>query len=342
MGVYSGNRTLLGESMEVDNTGHVLDFVIECERNELKLFDAVLGCDMIQAYTEAGLTTLTLNEAEEAEETSEKSLGKKIKELFEKAVAAVKRFVATFIAKVQNFFANDAKLLKEYGKNFSANGVGYKLKFDWKVPSYDIFDKPEEVLNRIADNAGDKEFETVKKNIYTGSSTDVIDKEVEKYKKKIKDIDVYKNLEKILYASDKAEENYTLDSQDVKEIFRVMASSTRSINAVKRYGNYLIKELKQKQNDVKSLSKITEVDLTLARLNGVYKVSSMYIKVLQKSLNATLSGMTRVLATCRKVFVSAGKNATEKKATNEATVLYDNLLAEASDIYVMQALDMAM
>lgn len=339
MGVYSGNRTLLGESIGVDNMSHVLDFVIECERNELKLFDAIIGRDMIHAYTESGLTTLTEADAADADSTSEKSLGKKIKDLWEKAIAAIKRFISTFIAKVQNFFSNDVKLLKEYGKNFTSNGVGYKLKFDWKVPSYDIFDSPENAINKISDSANEKFFNT-RNTILSASSTDIIDKEVEKFKKTMKDLDVYKNLEKILYASDKVEENYKLNNEDVKEITRIMASGARIINAAKRSGNYLIKSFKQQQDEVKAVSKTIENDLVLARLNGSYKISSLFVKMAQKCLNAVLGGMSRVLASCRKVFVAAGKNATEK-STNESA-LYDNLLAEASDIYVIQALDMAM
>lgn len=346
MGVYSGNRTLLGESMEVDNTGHVLDFVIECERNELKLFDAVLGCDMIHAYTEAGLTTLTLNEAEEAEKSSEKSLGTKIKELFEKAIAAVKRFVSTFIAKISNLFNNDAKLIKKYGKNFANNAAGYVLKFSWRKPNYKVFTNPETIISDMfSSDMGEgrvQDYDTVINVVGRCSSTDAINEEIERYKKESKGKDIYAIVDKQLFASKKAEEDYKLDNNDADQIFKAMSSSTRFINTVKRMGNYTIKELKEKQSNLKASSKFTENDLGLAKLNGMYKAGSIYIKDVQKLLNATLSALTRILASCRKVFVAVGKNAGETKATNEAATLYDNLLAEASDNYVIQSLDMTM
>lgn len=339
MGVYSGNRTLLGESMEVDNTGHVLDFVIECERNELKLFDAVIGCDMIQAYTEAGLTTLSEADNDDAQEQSKKSLGQKIKELFKKAIATVQRFVRTFIAKVSNFFSNDAKLIKEYKSNFGANAVGYKLPFDWKPINYN---EVQEAVGVFGSGVLSKKFE-IRCN-FIGSSRENLDSDkltkiIEDYKKEIKELDPYKKIEETFWEKEE-KSNHVLTNKDVAGIGAIMAGSTSLINSVKRAGNFEIKELKSAQNSIKISKSTVDNDSGLAILNAQYKLANIFIKQAQKTLNAVIGGLTRILAQCRKAYVSAGKNATEKKATTEATVLYDNLLAEASDIYVMQALDM--
>lgn len=339
MGVYSGNRTLLGESMGVDNIGHVLDFVIECERNELKLFDAVIGCDMIQAYTEAGLTTLSEADNDDAQEQSKKSLGQKIKELFKKAIATVQRFVRTFIAKVSNFFSNDAKLIKEYKSNFGANAVGYELPFDWKPINYN---KVQEAVGVFGSGVLSKEFE--KRCNFIGSSRENLDSDkltkiIEDYKKENKELDPYKTIEETFWEKEE-KSNYVLTNRDVAGIGAIMAGSTSLINSVKRAGNFEIKELKSAQNSIKIVKSTVDNDSGLAILNAQYKLANIFIKQSQKILNAIIGGLTRILAQCRRAYVSAGKNATEKKATTEATVLYDNLLAEASDIYVMQALDM--
>lgn len=123
MGVYSGNRTLLGESTNTDYS-HIMEMVIESERNDLRMFEAVINCDFIEAYNEAGIISLTEESKEDAKEETKKGIGQKIKELFKKAIESVKRFIATFVAKLKNMFANDAKLYKQYKDNFENNEIG--------------------------------------------------------------------------------------------------------------------------------------------------------------------------------------------------------------------------
>lgn len=340
MGVYSGNRTLLGESVSSNNIGHVLDMVIECERNDLHLFEAVINCDMIEAFTEAGLTTLVKEDADNAKQESKKSIGRKIKELFTKAYEAIKRFIATFIAKVSNFFSNDAKLLKQYTENFDKNAIGYKVSSWRPIKIEDLND-----LISDFDEKGLSEFNNILANttrdIGNASDNDGVDKAMESCKKFMKELDYAKYIENRIWDKD-AKEDYALTGKETKLIKETMKNGKATINKVKNMGNYAIKYLKELQRELKfSKYEVDEKDnLALSKINAEYKAANLGIKYCQKALNATVNAFHRVLAQCRKAFVVAGKNATEQKATKESA-LYDYILGEASDIYVESALSMS-
>lgn len=347
MGVYSGNRTLLGESVSSNNIGHVLDMVIECERNDLHLFEAVINCDMIEAFTEAGLTTLVREDADNAKQESKKGIVRKIKELFIKAFEAIKRFIATFIAKLSNFFSNDAKLYKQYIDNFEKNAVGYKID-GWTPINYS---KSQDFVNgqvRYGDfvkyEGGKKiSFPEVRSLIEKAQDNDAIDKAVEEYKKQSKESNIAKSVDELIWGP-KAEkkDDYEITSADKDFIKKMVKDGKNAINSARNMGNFAIKQLKEDQRQLKNekYEKDDKDSLGLARVNAEYKLSTIQIKDTQKLLNVSVNALHRVLAQCRRAFIAAGKNATEQKATKESA-LYDYILGEASDIYVESALSMS-
>lgn len=327
MGVYSGNRTLLGESIiGANDPAHIMEMVLECERNDMRMFEAVINCDFVEAFAEAGLTSLTEDEVSGAKEETKKGIGKKIKELFQKAIEQVERFVATFIAKIKNLFNNDAKLYKQYSQNFTANGAGYKIE-NWTVL------KSAADFNTIAEPVY-KAYDAAVAAVDEAADSEAIDKAVSDAKKKMKEFDFGKQAQDA-YFEDKKDE-HTLTADEVTLINDVMKSSTRAINQIKRDGDAAIKGLKKAQTDLKYEKNQSEHDdLSVSKLNGKYKVANIFVSYYSKMLNATCNAYARYLAAARRAFVLAGKKA---GATNESAEVFDYLLGEASDFYVESVL----
>ena len=332
MGVYSGNRTYLGESTyNEDQNTHIMEMVLECERNDLRMFEAVINCDFIEAYNEAGIISLSEEAEKDAKEETKKGIGQKIKDLFKRAIEAVKRFVSTFISKLKNLFANDAKLYKEYKENFLKNGVGYKV-YDWRTIKTDVSKSVYEVIEVI-----EPIYQNVVNGIDKAADNDAISKYVENIKKQIKERDIAKEAEEHFF--DEKEEKHALTSSEVKTIANVVSSSTRAIDVVKNYGKMIINRLETQRKYLKAEKTLADDndELTISRLNAKYKVAGIMIKYSNKVLNAVCNTYARYLAQCRKAFVMAGKNASAKKdqeKDQQVNASYDFMLGEASDDYV--------
>ena len=333
MGVYSGNRTLLGES--IDSVGdHIMEMVLENERNDMKMFNAVINYDFLEAYSEAGLATLNEAEGEGAKTETKKGIGKKIKEMFAKAMESIKRFISTFIAKVQNLFANDAKLYKQYSENFKKNGVGYKVT-GWTpllTPSFDdMFNKMSSILPNAA-------------SIDSAADTDAINKILDEAKKAMKETNVAKILEDAFFGkrpdkgSDEAENGHALTANEVTLIDDVVKTSKRAITQIKNIGDAAVKALKLEQQNLKYEKNMAEHDdLSLAKINAKYKLASTTISLTSKYTSAACNMYARYLAIARKAFVQAGKKAA---GSENSSAVFDFVLGEASDDYVAEALAM--
>ncbi len=338
MGVYSGNRTLLAES-SYNESNHVMDYVIECEKNDLHMFEAVINCDFVQAYSEAGITSVSSDELRAVHEAAEKGIFQKIKDAFRKAIDTVKRYIATFIAKIKNMLSNDGKLVKEYKENFMKNAVGYEIS-GWTPIKLDV----DKTLIKEMKNAtsGFKGLIDMIKKI---DSTDAIDKEMESFKDLMKDN--YNDLgrmidDKAFNKTDKSSKDYEkhrISTEDRDTIMAIMDNSGSMIKRVQNIGKICIGELEKMRDEIKFDYNSTDdkEDLELARLNAAYKASNIAIKKTNKLVNACVSAVTRYIAIARKAFVKIGKNAEEKKVEES---YIDYMLDEASDIYVEKTLSM--
>lgn len=335
MGVYSGNRTLLGESTNTDYS-HIMEMVIESERNDLRMFEAVINCDFIEAYNEAGIISLTEESKEDAKEETKKGIVQKIKDLFKKAIEAVKRFVASFIAKIKNMFANDAKLYKTYIENFEKNAVGYKIS-GWRALGTDVDNEAREVLVR-----GRYGLQKDIANIDKADSNDAISKYVANTKKYFDEHDIASEVDDLFFG-EKSKNEHPLTKDEVDIIKEVVKNSNRAISSVKMHGKHVLNSLENQRSELKADKTIADSkdELVLAKLNAKYKIAGMSIKYTNKALSAVYNAYSRYLAQCRRAFVLAGKKATAKKdqkKDQQANESYDFMLGEASNDYVEKML----
>lgn len=332
MGVYSGNRTLLGESSSMNDGSHIMDMVLECERNDLKMFNAVINCDFVEAFAEAGITTLTEENTGEVKTEAKKGIGKKIKEMFAKAIEQVKRFIATFIAKIKNLFANDAKLYKKYSANFTSNGVGYKIS-NWtplkSASDFNIISKP------VVDT-----YDSAVSSIEAASDSEAISTAISDAKKKMKEFNYGKTAQDAFFGS-KVDGEHPLTSAEITLINDVVKNSTRTVNKIKKDGDLAIKGLKEAQTNLKFEKNQSDHDeLSLAKINGKYKIANTFVSNYSKMLNAICNAYARYLAAARRAFVLAGKKGSKDDTASDATneSVFDYILGEASDFYVESVL----
>ena len=91
-----------------------LQFAIDIQRDDLRLFSAVIEADFAEAYSEAGLRTLSESEISSLLEAEGQKFGEKISAAIAKVKEFVKNIITKFLANVDKLLANDEGLVKKY------------------------------------------------------------------------------------------------------------------------------------------------------------------------------------------------------------------------------------
>lgn len=337
MGVYSGNRTLLGESV-ITSSGHVLDLALEAQRNDLNMFNAVINLDLTEAYNEAGLISLDESYITEANEEGKKSILKKIKEAFDKIAAWIKSAVANFIAKIKNIVANDNKIIAKYNVYFK--GAKKDLIKDIKI-SYRPMKKFDAI--EIMDKKNSR-MKAALGNIDSAKDKDSIDKSL----KDIMDANKENKLDsagfEAMLFSDQKQEGYVLSdhSDQLEMVIRWMDGGKTAIANVKQHEKKLLNELDLMKKQLKIDARGEDDELETARLNAKYRATSQISTLMSKFCNMMVNGYARQLAAARRAYISVGSKAAKKEngatvAENESA-LDEMILGECSDFYMETAL----
>lgn len=339
MGVYSGNRTLLGESVQV-NAGHVLELALEAQRNDLNMFNAVINLDLTGAYSEAGLISVDESYITEAEEKAKVSIGKKIKEAFVKIKNWIKSAVANFIAKLKNIVSNDNKIVAKYKVYFS--GAKKDLLKDIKISYRPLKDfkaadamnkKQERMLNAIKsiDNAKTKE-------------------EIDEALKKIMDTNKENQMdsagfEAMLFSGDKQDDYVLNDHKDQLDmVIKLMDGGKTTIADVKNHEKYLLNELDKIEKQLKVDAHSSEDELVTAKLNAKYRATNQVSNMMSKFCTMMVNGCARQLSAARKAYVSTGAKAAKKdgqpaeSGAKTESAMEDLMYEYCSDYYMESAL----
>lgn len=346
MGVYSGNRTLLGETYEADFAGHVLDLALEAEQNDLKMFEAVINVDFIQAYNEAGMLSLTEADAATAGEKSKDSIVKKIKELLKKIGNAITTAVKNFIAKIRNAVANDNKIIAKYKKYFTSNkDVMKTLKLPTSCRRIKEFDaeanmksKNNEIYSRISaiDNAADADAIASILSALTK-----VDKE-NNSDTRVKAMSAG-DFEEMLFDK-KAEDEWSPTDADLSTIVGWMDGGNNAVKKCKEVEKSLIRNLDNAKKGFNLDKRLAGDDqLAVAKANAKYKAATKLGQILTKYCNMMCNGAARQLAMARKEYIILGSKCAKKveggaKATTENAIDEAYVLGEMSDSYMEAAL----
>ena len=113
MAVYS-SKVMNESAAAMTEAVNPLQFAIDAQRDDLRLFNAVIEADFAEVYSEAGLTTLTESDITNLLEAEGNKFKEKIEEVLAKAKQVIDNLITKFLATIDSLFKNDEGLVKKY------------------------------------------------------------------------------------------------------------------------------------------------------------------------------------------------------------------------------------
>lgn len=150
MGIYSNNSTYLGEDSYVANESYAtadgaLRLMVECQQNDLMLFNHVIGMDFQEAAAYASNDEYMMESVQYLQEASAEGIWQSFINLVQKVAAKIKAIFEKFIAKLTALFTKDtAQLVKKYGSKFDSNDLSHMAVKGYK-PLLNITNDPVDI-----------------------------------------------------------------------------------------------------------------------------------------------------------------------------------------------------
>lgn len=348
--VYSNSRySALTESSDVSLdgveplNGHIMDFTLECVRNEQNLFESIIEMDFMEAH---GL--ITEAEDDSTKEGAKKTLWEKIKDLFKKAITTIKRFFADAINRIKNMLSNDRKLVATYERFFKEENLKDFYVYDYQPITKD-FTKSTNILDRLES--------VVENEVKKIGNVEDFDKTLSELKDEFKETDYRKAFEEggtltafkvtvpgVFGKKGDGKENFLEKYKDqIDIILNTVKDGKNAINMLKANNNQAIGNLKKFQARLKYDVHGVEGD-DLTAMNNQYKLCSVLIREVNKIASATVNIGYKALAVARKTFIKGAKYAKnyaenhESPKTESAFYTELDILGDMSDSYVESVL----
>ena len=157
MAVY--NRAVMKESFAPGYSkgpSNAIEFMIEAERIDNKLFESIIEVDFAEAYNEAGIISLTEAEQQAAAGAQKKGFFAKIGEIAKKAIEAVKRLIGRIVGFFEGLIKNDQKLSEKYGKYINKSALA-KCPATGKYVDVDAYNKACKYIQALSGQSNDSE-----------------------------------------------------------------------------------------------------------------------------------------------------------------------------------------
>lgn len=145
MGIYSNNSTYLSDNDIVANEAYAtstgaLELMVECQKNDLALFNYGIGLDFQEAAAYASNDEYMMESVDYLNEASATGIWHSFIELVKKVAAKIKAIFEKFIAKLNSLFIRDTKeLLKKYETKFDTNDISHmSVKHYRPIKEYDV------------------------------------------------------------------------------------------------------------------------------------------------------------------------------------------------------------
>lgn len=151
MAVY--NLAVMKESYARSNNNNgpsnFMEFMIEAERIDNKLFESIIEVDFAEAYNEAGVICLTEEEKAAAADAQKKGFFARVGELFSKAIEAIKKLVGRVVGFFEGIIKNDSKITENYAKYVNQSALS-KCPIKGKYVSAQRFEEAKDLLFGLA------------------------------------------------------------------------------------------------------------------------------------------------------------------------------------------------
>ena len=360
MGVYTGVRgsALLegtdfafNEAVDASAcTGSILELAVDCERNNMRMFESVIEMDFLEAASllEADIPWSAADKEFEAakagkQNTTKQSIWKKIKELVKTAIRKIKEFIANFIGKIKNLFANDQKLYATYIKYWKPENLkGFKVT---DYTPIDALINPEDMFEGVSIGTVDKMMEVIDK---CGTKEDIAKfSPKDHFSEFIKDFGEgsYRELanKTIFGKTISGETEFVSIPNQVNMIATYVKDAKFYIDNAKKLEKLATSVLNRSAKEIKYSKNDNMGDLEVAKINAQYKAVSYVSSQMSKLCSAYTGATGSALARARRVFITGGKYAKSKaegkstEATKESAA-FDAMLEISSDAYVESVL----
>ena len=343
MAIYS-SKILNESALPLEEAVNPLQFAIDMQRDDLKLFNAIIESDFAELQNEAGMITLSESEMSTLLETEGTKISEKIKIALDKIKAFVVNLFSKFMENVDKLFKNDTALVKKYGAYVTAEKC-----------------KGCPVAQETIDNAKYDTFVTGVKQAVTradfatsnGISMDAIKTQTDKLTALINE-----NASSIVIA---ASEKKLVEIVDFAEMVKVVAHDGNSIkDDAKKFKAESEKKLVEAERSAKTNRGSAESKEDNAALNEVYKAVTSLSNLVSKACSIYCKFAAKKLSVYRKNYITLGawamRNEGKVPATKEdqktervegevveSTLeeTYAYLLAEASDMYTEDVFSLA-
>ena len=313
--VYSNIAAkFVNEAALTESAVDPLQFVLESEQEDLKMFNALIEVDFAEVYSENGSIYLSEADKNATAETAKKTLGQKILDAIHKFIAMVKKFFTeTIPMAISKLVQRDKTLVKKYEKymkwenvkNCPAKGNTVDMK------------KYEDMLKTTADLLNNSSSAPILAKIETASSAEAIKEIVDDYAK------VIEEAKKKFGGEDGLKADDIIDKSDEAIAKKISSNDFFNIlNEAKGGFANLRKELNKTYKSIEDQAKKEEADakknrksddeLVAAKLNAKYQTVGLYHSLTSMALTFYKAVTQKYIATHRANFIILGNYAVKK------------------------------
>lgn len=355
MGIFSTNRvsSVVAESAAVveenleftpdAGLGHLMEACIQLHENDARMFDTLLELDFVSATNEATLLEAEATEANNAANVSKmEQIKKKILEIIDGVVRAIKAAAGNVIAKITDLVKADSKIYDTYKdvlKMENMEGFG-------GIPNYafpkDLISKKDIDTELVAKC---RELANHVKSLDSKESIDAKLEEVKNLAKASQEENKKDNFRKDFF-EERQEYWKPSSDQQLRKMLGATKAASEIISGIKETASKSIKEMndykKTVADELKAGKKGTELEVY--KLKTVYDLVSICSKSMTKEFSAYTNTAIAQLGAYRKAAILCGRYAAKKAKgevpTSEEDVKTESMimyaLAESSDEFVAE------
>lgn len=349
MGVYTNMAANYVNNIGDNPVLESLQFSLDMQKADHAMFEALIELDFDEVYQEAGLSVYTEAEVKAGRRFSLKAIKAKVVEYINKFIDMIKRVTAKIIAKLQDIFNKDKKLVKKYGEKFKKNAATHNFKEETEVPD---FKKVEAEMRKL--NGGSDKFETYSgflANIRNLSTPEEVTSRADGYVQHIKD--TANTIKETKYDSFFTKTTGTLGGGTISSIDSYMNTGLQAAikdikDNAKRLQGLLEKEKKYYESDDFFNSRRVVDDegnedekaasLTSAISKGSISILSAFSSIVTIQRNFNINLIKRTYSNVRRLYVACSVESKKEENNDQAVnASYSYALGVLSDTYIEEA-----
>lgn len=355
MGVYTNMAANYVNNIGDNPVLESLQFSLDMQKADHAMFEALIELDFDEVYQEAGLSVYTEADIKAGRKFSLKAIKAKVVEYINKFIDMIKRVTAKIVAKLQDIFNKDKKLVKKYGERFKKNASSHDFKEEVEIPDFKKIENEMRKLNGGNITGGDDKFETYSgflSNIRNLSTPDEVTNRANGYVDHIKQTSTA--IRETKYDSFFTKVKGILGGGTISSIDSYMNTGLQAAikdikDNAKRLQSLLEKEKKYYESDDFFNSRRVVDDegnedqaaatLTSAISKGSISILSAFSSVVTVQRNFNINLIKRTYANVRKLYVACSSESKKEEKDDQQAVnaSYEYALGVLSDTYIEEA-----